>query len=51
MHGQLRVRATADGRAFSFGVGDDETLGLGLTEDQPMPMEYPGLKVKAAQMP
>ncbi|EOD22027.1 E3 ubiquitin ligase [Emiliania huxleyi CCMP1516] len=35
----------SDGRAFGFGCGEDERLGLGLTADQTSPLEYPHLKV------
>ena len=42
------LAATADGRALGWGYGGDESLGLGLTENQPLPMEYRRLKVKVA---
>ena len=38
--------AASDGRVFGFGYGEDATLGLGLTAHQPLPLEYPHLKVK-----
>jgi alpha-tubulin suppressor-like RCC1 family protein len=34
-----------DGRAFGWGVGEDETLGLQLTDDQLTPLEYPTLRL------
>ena len=34
-----------DGRAFGWGVSEDETLGLQLTDDQLKPLEYPTLRL------
>ena len=34
-----------DGRVFGWGVGEDETLGLQLTDNQLTPLEYPLLRV------
>ena len=44
--GAHSLAATADGRVFGWGDGYDESLGLGLTAHQRVPMEYAGLTAK-----
>jgi alpha-tubulin suppressor-like RCC1 family protein len=36
----------AGGAAYGWGYGEDATLGLGLTQDQLTPLQYPGLQLR-----
>jgi hypothetical protein len=44
---QHSICALQDGRVFGWGFGEDETLGLQLTDHQRTPLEYPTLRVLA----
>ena len=43
---QTSLAVAASGVAYGWGYGGDERLGLGLTEDQLVPLQYPSEQVR-----